>query len=82
MQRNLKVLLLLIIHNYYWSMLTCLKGYFTVQSMVESNTWNVKVEPTDTVGDICKRLSNKIDVKYKVLELYLIGNRKFCFVII
>lgn len=43
--------------------------------MIESNNWRVRVEANDTVADVCKRLSNKIDEKYKVLELYLIKNR-------
>ena len=42
--------------------------------MVEGNTWRVKLEARDTVEDVCRRLSKKIDEKYKIVELYIIGS--------
>ena len=42
-----------------------------MQSLVEGNTWRVKVDANDTVEIVCKKLSKKIDEKYKFVELYV-----------
>lgn len=51
--------------------------YVRVESMVESNTlWNVRITANACVKDVCDKLAQKIDVKYKVVQLYVINGKK------
>jgi hypothetical protein len=50
--------------------------YVQIESVLDAHKWQIKLGPDATVGYVCDKLSNRIDSKYDVFELFLATDKK------
>jgi len=50
--------------------------YVQIESVLDAHKWQIKLGPDATVGYVCDKLSNRIDSKYDVFELFLASDKK------